>query len=336
MARSYPISVVIPARNAAADLRACLEALFRNDLTASEIVVIDDASTDATSSIALSFQQSSAKVPVRCVRLDEHSGPAAARNEGLRYAAYAYALFVDADIVLPEKSLQWIRETLELYSHLPEVVGVLGVYSEKIPWQDFLSNFKNLYTCFLYQSTETRSPFLHTPIFCVKKEILESTGGFDPKLATAEDFRLGMVLGAQGYRFIIDRRIRGIHQKRCSLAGVLREDWRRAHDLRKIPRQRTVTPIQKKFYYRAHRGSRLLSVVLPGPTLVFLALTPLAPTCAVVVLLLLSIFALCNLSFLVFTGRRRGLGFTLGAFGFLFLEMLWVEISLLLAIFKRG
>ena len=336
MAESYPISVVIPARNAGENLKLCLEALFRNDLMAAEIVVVDDASSQAVSSIVSPFEQSSVDVSVRCVRLLSHSGPGAARNEGLKRAAHPYVLFVDADIVLPEKSLQWIRETLELYSHLPEVVGVLGAYSEKIPWQDFPSNFKNLYTCFLYQSTETRSPFLHTPIFCVKKEILESTGGFDPNLATAEDFRLGIVLGAQGYRFIIDRRIRGIHRKRYSLAGILREDWRRSRDLRRIARQQGVTRQQRRFYYRAQRVSRLLSAAIPGPLLAFLALTPLCSNCWVVALLLLLVFAQCNTSFFLFAKRCRGLGFALGAFGFLFLEMLWVELSLLLSILKKG
>ena len=336
MAESYPISVVIPVRNASEDLRLCLEALFRSDLTAVEIVVVDDASSEAVSSIVSSFEQSSADCSIRCVRLQEHSGPATARNEGLKRAAHPYVLFVDADIVLPEKSLQWIRETLELYGHLPEVVGVLGVYSEKIPWQDFASNFKNLYTCFLYESTETRSPFLHTPIFCVKKEILKSTAGFDSKLATAEDFRLGMVLGAQGYRFIIDRRIRGIHRKRYSLAGILREDGRRARDLRRILRQHSVTRRQRRFYYRAHRISRLLSAAIPGPLLVLLALTPLSSNCSVVALLLLLVFTLCNASFLRFAQRRQGLPFALGAIGFLFLEMLRVELSLLFSIFREG
>lgn len=336
LARSYPLSVVIPAHNAEAHLKLCLEALFRNDLTAVEIVVVDDASSDATSRIVSSFHKRSAGVALRCVRLDRHSGPAAARNQGLKVAQNPYLLFLDADIVLPERSLAWIRETLDLYSHRPDVVGVLGVYAEEIPWQDFLSNFKNLYICFLYKSTDTQSPFLHTPIFCIKKEILESTAGFDTRFSTAEDFRLGVQLGARGNCFIIDRKIQGVHRKRYSLIEILREDWRRTRDLRRIQWRGEMDRAQRKFSYQAHRWPRLLSVALPGPALIFAALTPVHSAYGTTAVFLLLVFYLCHLRFLLYSWRLRGGRFALMASCFLFVEMLWAEISLLVSLHQEG
>ena len=327
---------MIPARNADTALKLCLEALFRNDLVAAEIVLVDDASSDDTRALALSFQQRAGAVAFQCLRLERHSGPAAARNKGLKHAKNPYVLFVDADIVLPEKSLLWVRETLDLYSHLPEVVGVLGVYAEEIPWQDFLSNFKNLCTCFLYKSTDTRSPFLHTPIFCIKKEVLESIAGFDSKFSTAEDFRLGMALGARGYRFIIDRKIRGIHRKSYTFIEILREDWRRTHDLRRIQGRPDFVGAERRFYYQAHRWNRLLSVALPGPVLLLAALTPVNPAYGVIAVLLLLVFYSCNLPFLVYCWRQRGTSFAFRAAVFLFVEMLWAEISLAAALLREG
>ncbi len=327
LAKSYAISIVIPAHNAVPEIRLCLEALFQNDLANTEILVVDDSSTDGTSLVISTFPEVSG-VPTRSLKRDERGGPAAARNEGLRYAQNPYVLFVDADVVLPEQSVYWIRETLDLYSHLPEIAGVLGVYSETPPWEDFLSDFKNLYTCFLYKITETRSPFLHTPIFCIKKDLLEMAGGFDSELHTVEDFRLGLALGSQGYRFIIDRRIQGRHLKRYSLDGIFREDWRRIRDLWTV----AISAEGKKYYYRGLRWLRLISVLLPGPVVIFGGLAFLDIGFAASALFLLLVFYLCNLPFLRYCRRLRGGIFVLKAAGFLFVEMLWAEISLMFSV----
>ncbi|MDA2931408.1 glycosyltransferase, partial [Acidobacteria bacterium AH-259-O06] len=311
LAESYPLTVVIPARNVAQELKLCLQALFKNDLTNVEILVVDDASTDSTPEVVSSLREAlgESKTKVRYLALEDQSGPAAARNEGVKQAKNPYVLFVDSDVVLAQRTVEWMRESLDLYSHRSDIAGVLGSYSETIPWDDFLTNFKNLYVCFLYRETDTLSPYLHTPIFCVKKEILQNVGGFDPRFSTAEDFRLGIVLGSKGHRFVIDRKIKGTHLKRYTLSTLLKEDWRRVCDLRAI----RIDEQQRRFAFKAHRLHRLLSVVLPGPVLFFAALTFLKPIYGEIALLLLFIFYLCNLPLLVYCGRQRGLIFALKA-----------------------
>src|SRR3972149_2430977 len=45
------VSIMVPARNEAANIRACLESLQRQDYPDYEILVLDDNSTDATAGI---------------------------------------------------------------------------------------------------------------------------------------------------------------------------------------------------------------------------------------------------------------------------------------------
>ncbi len=289
-----------------------------------EIIVVDDASRDETCEVAEAaaatlFLPSEA----RCIRLSSHAGPAGARNRGWSESCHPWVLFLDADVLLPGRALEWIRETLELYSHWENVAGVLGMYNPKLPFEDFWTNFKNLSTSYLYEVTETRSPYLHTPILCVKKSILEDTGGFDATLPTAEDFRLGLTLGMRGFRFVIDRRIRGTHLKRYSLRAVLREDWRRIGDLGRIPLDRS----ERRFYYRAHRWNRLVSVMLPVPVVLFSAGAAYEPRAGVLALILLLLFLALNLSFLAYCRRLRGWLFTTQSAASLFLEMLWAQCA---------
>ena len=148
-------------------MEQCLSAILNNDLSNVEIIVIDDDSSDATSEVMDSFL--AVEKALRYVRLENQEGPAGARNQGVKRSRNPYILFVDADVVLQTQALEWIRESLDLYSHRSDVVGVLGSYAETVPWDDFLTNFKNLYVCFIYQITETLSPYLHTPIFLCKE-----------------------------------------------------------------------------------------------------------------------------------------------------------------------
>ncbi len=322
LATAYPITVIIPAYNAADFLEQSLRALAANDRSQVEVLVVDDASDDATPHLVGEKPQ---ELPIEVIRLTRRSGPAAARNAGAQKARFPFLFFLDADVVLPPQAIFWIRESLDLYSHRPEVSGVLGIYSEQLPDRGFFSNYKNLYTCFLYETTETLSPFVHTPMFCVRRDVLLQAGGFDPGSATAEDFELGVRLGLAGHRFVIDWRIRGVHLKRYTLKSVLAEDARRIRDLRSLRLSREGT----RFAYRAHRWHRLLSLALPGLTLGSLALCFWSLGFAYVAVFLLLAFAAVNAKFWRFSARRKGIWFATKALAFLFVEMLWAELALL-------
>ena len=330
LAQAYPISIIIPAHNAMPELSQCLRGLKLNELSATQIVLVDDGSSDQTP--AALDAMTGLDIPLRCVRLDPQQGPGAARNAGIDSSSHPYLLFLDADVVLPERSLDWIRDSLDLYSHRPEVGGVLGSYAEEVPGADFWTNFKNLGTCFLYRTTETLSPFIHTPIFCARRDLVESTGRFDPGLATTEDFHLGLHLGTMDCRFVIDRRIQGLHLKRYSLKEILREDKRRIRDLgRAKPTQQ-----QRRFYYRAHRWNRLASVVLPVPILILGGLIPWAPDAGAGPLALLLLFYAFNARFLKYCRKQLGWSFMAKAAGFLFVEMLWASLCVATSLLKRS
>src|SRR5947209_9186083 len=85
------VAVIVPARNAAGTVARTLDALAhqRYDGT-SEIVVVDDASSDATPSLAEA-------AGVRVVRLGAQGGPAGARNAGVAATRAPLIAFTDAD-----------------------------------------------------------------------------------------------------------------------------------------------------------------------------------------------------------------------------------------------
>jgi glycosyltransferase involved in cell wall biosynthesis len=87
------VSVVIPARDAAATLPATLAALSEQVAApAFEVLVIDDGSADATVAAV-----SAAPLEVRLLRTAGGEGPAAARNRGAAAARGRLLAFTDAD-----------------------------------------------------------------------------------------------------------------------------------------------------------------------------------------------------------------------------------------------
>lgn len=96
------ISVIIPARNEAGSITACLSSLLSQDIDEDfEIVVVDNGSSDATAELVSSF-------PVRLVP-EPRPGRSTARNAGIRAARGDVLAFTDADCV-PRTS--WLRELL--------------------------------------------------------------------------------------------------------------------------------------------------------------------------------------------------------------------------------
>lgn len=95
MTQTVNVSVIVPAFNAEQTIGKCLLSLRSQTLRDMEVVVIDDGSTDQTSTIVSELATASA-IPMRMIH-QQNQGRAAARNRGLVEAKGEFVGFVDAD-----------------------------------------------------------------------------------------------------------------------------------------------------------------------------------------------------------------------------------------------
>jgi glycosyltransferase involved in cell wall biosynthesis len=86
------VDVVIPAFNAAPHLREAIDSVLAQSRRPARVIVVDDASTDATASIARELG-----APVELLVHDANRGAAAARNTGIAAATAPLVAFLDAD-----------------------------------------------------------------------------------------------------------------------------------------------------------------------------------------------------------------------------------------------
>ncbi|MFQ5568053.1 MAG: glycosyltransferase [Rhodothermales bacterium] len=96
-----PISVVVAVRDEASRLPALLEALTRQTHPGYEILVVDDASTDATPDVVRAWQQ--AHPHIRLVRVEQPEEPRKkhALARGIEAASYDLLVLTDADCAPP-------------------------------------------------------------------------------------------------------------------------------------------------------------------------------------------------------------------------------------------
>ncbi|HVB33511.1 MAG TPA: glycosyltransferase family 2 protein [Patescibacteria group bacterium] len=96
------VSVIMPARNAEKTVGYAIASVLEQTMNDLELIVVDDASTDATVSVVEAMDDPR----IRLLRSRRNIRYAAARNLGLRYARGKWAAFLDADD-------EWMPERLE-------------------------------------------------------------------------------------------------------------------------------------------------------------------------------------------------------------------------------
>ncbi len=209
------VSVIIPVRNGATHLRACLQALALST-SDFECIVVDDASTDHSAQIA---QESGAVVLVT----GDVQGPAAARNLGASAARSDLLLFLDSDVCVQPDTL---TRVIALFAGEKDLSAAFGSYDDTPEKEDFLSQYRNLMHHFIHQRSRTTAKTFWSGFGAIRTAVFNAHGGFDTSFSrpAIEDIDLGHRLSRSGCRIILDPTLQVKHLKEWSFYGMLRTD----------------------------------------------------------------------------------------------------------------
>lgn len=187
------ISVIIPAHNAAHTLPDCLAALQQQTAvpTPYEIIVIDDGSSDGTGDLA-------AAAGARVIRQPK-SGPAAARNAGIRAAQGEITCFTDADCV---PTTTWVAEITAPLRQDPTITASKGAYCTR--QRQITARFVQLEYEDKYDRLQAyhRITFMDFYSAACRRQALLDNDGFDERFPNSEDRELSYRLAARGYQMV--------------------------------------------------------------------------------------------------------------------------------------
>lgn len=218
------ISVIVPARNEAENVVACVGSILAQDVPGGiEVIVADGNSTDDTADLARSAGAIVVDNPRRTTPAGLNAALAAARGEViLRFDGHA------------EMSPGYIAACLRALEEEPGAVNVGGWcrIEGRGPWGRAVA-------AALGSRFGTGNPRLHRPpapggrrvdadtfpFGCWRAEDLRRHGGWDERFVRNQDFELSYRLRRAGGRLVFDPAIWAIYRPRESLRAVARQYW---------------------------------------------------------------------------------------------------------------
>lgn len=170
------VSYVIPVHNGGRYLAEAVRSVLRQTLRPSEIIVIDDGSSDGTPEEAARFRDQVV------YRRQQHAGASAARNHGLSLSKGAFVCFLDADDSIHAAKLS---RQLEAVRKRPELEFCDGharfFWSEELSLEERLKD-PRYHHDFWQQTTPGQ-----IGTWLVRRDLFERFGKFDESLHYSED-----------------------------------------------------------------------------------------------------------------------------------------------------
>lgn len=208
-----PISVLIPAFNAAGTLGRALDSVASQTLKPAEIIVVDDGSTDATASTAAGHP-----VGVRLLRHASNRGSSAALSTALGAAAHDLVAFLDAD---DEWRPRKLAAQLAALAETPDAALVATGFVNLGP--DGRERFTYGTEASLREGADFWKALLEhsmvaKPSVLARRSLIDAVGGPDPSLRVAEDQDLWIRLALAGPVRYLPEPLLLVHEQPAGLA----------------------------------------------------------------------------------------------------------------------
>lgn len=187
------VSIIVPAFNASRYIGHTLRSVLQQDYKNTEVIVVDDGSTDDTEHAVREFGSK-----VRYLR-KANGGQGSARNAGMAIGRGEFFAFLDADdLWLPTK----LRTQMELFDLHPDL-GL--VYSDAVGFDQ--DTGKELW-CFSQRARFQWGDVLRPLVLCdfiptltvvIRREVWEQVGGFNEtdKLRCLEDWEMWLRIASR-------------------------------------------------------------------------------------------------------------------------------------------
>ena len=187
------VSVIVPCYNGADLVGRALDSLLTQTYRDFEVMVVDDASTDATPDAVgrkrLSFSL------LRYLRRETNGGVAAARNDGIRASSGEFICFLDSDdLYLPRR----LERAVDFLEHNP---GIRAVHTDcqirgpagEVLAQSMIAASRCRKDLLTWRDVALHEP-VHTNTITVRRSCFDEVGLFDESLRRGQDSEMWLRL----------------------------------------------------------------------------------------------------------------------------------------------
>jgi GT2 family glycosyltransferase len=122
----FTYSVIVPTTNNSEQLYPCLTSIVsHSDMKVTEIIVVDNGSTDSTNQICEIFKTQLGD-SFKFVRLEENKGFCVGTNEGLKISSGKYVVWLNDDTLATTNWLEGLRSSIETPHMTHSNIGLAG------------------------------------------------------------------------------------------------------------------------------------------------------------------------------------------------------------------
>ena len=192
------VSIVIPTYNRKPILKKCLKALenqtLNNNISKYEVIVVDDGSTDGTTSW---IRKNSDVLSHVVLYEQDHGGPALGRNLGVMKSKYEIIIFIDSDLVVLNDFISCHVNKLLFYWNKNN--KKCFTYGSVINTSNFANPESEM-----YKLTDISFAYFATGNVAISKELILNVGLFDTSFSLYgwEDLELGERLKKNGTKLV--------------------------------------------------------------------------------------------------------------------------------------
>ncbi len=218
VSKHVQISIVIPTYNRLDFITRTLESMEGLNYPKSdfEVIVVDDGSSDGTYEYMLKYSKTT-KLNFSFIS-QKNSGPAAARNVGLKYAKGKYVAYTDSDCIVDKN---WLWELLKGFTS-DDIAGVGG--SAEGVGDDIFSRYFAQTGMYSTRVLDGTVAYLLTLNACYRKDILQLFNGFNEefKQPGGEDPDLSFRIRKKGYLLAYNPKAIVYHHHKASTKSFLK------------------------------------------------------------------------------------------------------------------
>ncbi len=187
MAYKYSLSIIIPAYNSEKIINDCLKKIIEETKKIkSEIIVVDDSSTDKTVKIVKKIKK------IKLIKLKKNKGVGNARNQGASKAKYENLCFIDSDIIISKNSIFNLLKRFYKNNNIGSVSATQNTIN--LNKNDWTSNFVCLKSCYGLDTIKIEKNFstICSEFCIISKQLFNKIGKWKAVHgAGGEEFDLG-------------------------------------------------------------------------------------------------------------------------------------------------
>ncbi len=223
------VSVIIPVFNAELFLEKAVESAVQQPQV-KEIILVEDASQDHSLKKCKELETRHKQVILFRHPDEKNKGAAASRNLGMQKASCPFIAFLDADdYYLPDR----FKKDEEVFDQFPDAEGVYNALSVEYYTQNaaIKKHFKKREFTGLKRALPPEELFykmhpigdqgyFHLDTLTIKREVLQKTGLFEPRLKLSQDTHFSVRLAAVCRLYPAEIKkavaVRGVHENNRS------------------------------------------------------------------------------------------------------------------------